>query len=70
MAKFSQNKDLKIFLLSTGNKVLVEASPYDKVWGVGLTKQDENITDPNNWLGINLLGFALMTVRDMLRHSH
>lgn len=64
--KFSQNKELKEFLLSTNDAVLVEASPYDKVWGVGLKRDDIKINNPNKWQGENLLGFALMEVREKL----
>lgn len=66
LAKFSQHNELKAFLLATGNRVLVEASPVDKIWGVGLAKDDENIANPLNWNGLNLLGFALMVIRDSL----
>lgn len=62
--KFQQNPDLKEFLLATKNKILVEASPYDKIWGVGLREEDDAILDQNNWKGTNLLGKALMKVRD------
>lgn len=64
--KFSQNKELKEFLLSTNDAVLVEASPYDKVWGVGLKRDDIKINNPNKWQGENLLGFAIMEVREEL----
>lgn len=66
LAKFSQHAELKAFLLNTGNRVLVEASPYDKIWGVGLSKDDDKIANPLQWNGLNLLGFALMDVRDKL----
>ncbi|MBC6109914.1 NADAR family protein [Pedobacter sp. CCM 8938] len=62
--KFSQNEDLKSFLLQTKNKVLVEASPVDLIWGIGLAEDDFNARIPKNWKGENLLGFALMEVRD------
>lgn len=65
--KFSQNADLRKFLLSTDNKIIVEASPYDTIWGVGMKKTDPNIIVPSQWRGINLLGFILMEVRDILR---
>lgn len=65
--KFAQNEDLKTFLLNTKQRVLVEASPVDEIWGVGLSKNSNKINDPNNWRGLNLLGFALMEVRDILK---
>ncbi|UDN36053.1 NADAR family protein [Proteus vulgaris] len=66
IAKFSQNNALGTFLISTGNRVLVEASPVDKIWGVGLSEQDKEISNPLLWNGLNLLGFALMKVRSVL----
>ncbi len=66
-AKFSQNERLKQFLLSTGDKVLVEASPYDGIWGIKLKESDPQALNPNYWKGTNHLGFALMQVRDMLK---
>lgn len=62
-AKFAQNPELSLFLSQTGSRVLVEASPVDRVWGIGLAQDDEKATNPNLWRGINLLGFALMQVR-------
>jgi len=67
IAKFSQNRDLRDFLLSTGDRVLVEASPVDSIWGIGLDKSEALLTGPDLWPGLNLLGFALMEVRDQLR---
>jgi ribA/ribD-fused uncharacterized protein len=66
LAKFSQNAALAAFLRSTGNQVLVEASPVDAVWGIGLAGDAPNAQDPNTWQGLNLLGFALGVVRDRL----
>lgn len=66
LAKFSQDENLKEFLLSTKGKILVEASPYDCVWGIGRGVNEEGIEDPKTWRGENLLGFALMEVRDTL----
>ncbi|MEY8758208.1 NADAR family protein [Chryseobacterium tongliaoense] len=65
--KFSQNQDLKDFLLSTGDKILVEASPYDRIWGIGMLESDPKVENPAHWKGENLLGFALMEVRDELK---
>jgi len=67
MAKFSQNHKLQAFLLSTGTEVLVEASPYDRVWGIGMVAQDERACNPLKWDGENKLGFALMVVRDAIK---
>lgn len=66
-AKFSQHKALGDFLLATGDRVLVEASPVDRIWGIGLAEDAENITNPLTWKGKNLLGFALMAVRERLK---
>jgi ribA/ribD-fused uncharacterized protein len=49
--------------------VLVEASPYDPIWGIGLKFDDERAKNPMNWLGQNLLGFSLMTVRHYLSRN-
>lgn len=65
--KFKQNSELKEFLLGTGNRVLVESSPVDKIWGIGLASDNQSIENPNLWRGLNLLGFALMEVRDQLQ---
>lgn len=62
--KFRQNEQLARFLRQTGNKILVEASPYDCVWGIGLSADTPSIYDPTTWRGTNLLGFSLMAVRD------
>jgi len=64
--KFSQDEDLKTFLINTKDKILVEASPVDKIWGIALAEDNEFIDNPLKWKGLNLLGFALMEVRDML----
>lgn len=64
--KFSQNPQLKEYLLQTNTRVLVEASPVDRIWGIGLAKDNRDVYDPSKWRGENLLGFALMEVRDHL----
>lgn len=66
-AKFGQHENLRQFLVQTGDQVLVEASPYDQVWGIGLGSNDKRVRNPNHWRGLNLLGFALMKVRDEFR---
>lgn len=65
--KFSQNKDLRNFLLATGDKLLVEASPYDTIWGIGMGQENKDCENPEKWKGKNLLGFALMEVREELK---
>ncbi len=67
--KFSQNEALKQFLLQTKNKIIVEASPVDPIWGIGLAEDNKDAQHPENWRGENLLGFALMEVRDKLRNE-
>jgi ribA/ribD-fused uncharacterized protein len=67
--KFGQNPLLKDYLLNTGNRVLVEASPLDPIWGIGLAKEHEHAEQPAFWKGQNLLGFALMAARDVLLSS-
>ena len=69
LAKFGQNDELWEFLRQTGEKVLVEASPLDKVWGIGLAQDDPRARDPKSWQGLNLLGFALMEAREILAGS-
>ncbi|MFD0688253.1 NADAR family protein [Actinomadura fibrosa] len=66
MAKFSQHPELRSYLLSTGDRVLVEASPLDRIWGIGLAADDERAERVADWRGLNLLGFALMEVRERL----
>jgi ribA/ribD-fused uncharacterized protein len=63
LAKFSQNPRLAAYLADTGDKVLVEASPLDRVWGIGLSAAHPDAGNPCRWRGLNLLGFALMEVR-------
>ena len=65
--KFGQNAELLNYLTSTGDLVLVEASPVDRIWGIGLAADDADATNPPQWRGDNLLGFALMRVRQRLR---
>ncbi len=67
LSKYSQNEAFKKELLETGDRILVEASPYDKIWGVGLHYTDDKILDEKNWQGKNLLGIALMNVRELLK---
>lgn len=66
VAKFSQNEKLSKWLRTTAPKILVEASPSDKIWGIGRGVSDPDAKDPSKWRGRNLLGFALTQVREEL----
>ena len=66
LAKFSQNKDLKEKLIGTDNAILAECAVKDQIWGIGLSMKDENRFNRSKWRGQNLLGYALMMVREEL----
>lgn len=68
--KFAQNRALRSVLLASNPTILVEASPWDRIWGVGLKADDPGIADPDRWRGLNLLGVTLMKVRDVLDPRH
>jgi ribA/ribD-fused uncharacterized protein len=63
VAKFGRDEALRAYLLGTARRVLVEASPLDRLWGIGLAADHDHATDPRHWRGLNLLGFALMEAR-------
>ena len=65
-AKFTQHEDLKQQLLATQDRIIVEASPYDRIWGIGLKEDDSRIHNPATWRGLNLLGFAITLVKQEL----
>lgn len=65
--KFRQNPGLADWLLTTGDAILVEASPRDTIWGIGMAASHPDVEHVDAWRGENLLGFALMEVRDRLR---
>ncbi len=67
IAKFEQNPALRRFLAASGERVLVEASPVDTIWGIGLAESDPKASDPNHWRGLNRLGFSLMRARQALQ---
>lgn len=66
LAKFRQNRDLRDYLVSTGDEILVEAAANDTVWGIGLHRDHPSIGDALNWRGLNLLGFALTHARAVI----
>ncbi|WP_018754291.1 NADAR family protein [Paenibacillus terrigena] len=66
LAKFSQNPQLGDYLKSTKNRILVEASPRDRIWGIGMGQSNPDAENPMKWRGRNLLGFALTEARDEL----
>ena len=63
VAKFGSSNELRDYLVGTGKRVLVEASPRDRIWGVGMGRDNPSIERPSAWRGRNLLGFALMQAR-------
>ncbi|MGA2496421.1 MAG: NADAR family protein [Tepidisphaeraceae bacterium] len=67
LAKYEQNAELCTILLATENRVIVEASPKDRVWGIGLSQSDPRALHPAQWLGTNWLGIAIMQARDEIR---
>lgn len=66
LAKFSQNEDLKKQLKATENCILAECAVKDKIWSIGLSMKDPNRFEIDKWNGQNLLGYALMMVRERL----
>jgi ribA/ribD-fused uncharacterized protein len=68
-AKFAQHPQMREYLLNTGDRVLVEASPRERIWGIGLGQTNPDAENPELWRGLNLLGFALMEGRARLRSS-
>ena len=67
VAKFSSTPKLREHLLATGQTILVEAAPRDQIWGIGLSLDSPAARDPTKWRGLNLLGFALVRARGILR---
>ena len=67
--KFTSFPMLRDKLISTKNAILVEAAPYDRIWGVGMRSNDPNIRVPKKWKGQNILGFTLMNVRENISHT-
>ncbi len=68
-AKFGQNAELQELLLSTGDAILLAASPYGRIWGIGIGCEEAMAGGVEQWRGENLLGCALMQVRNYLRET-
>lgn len=68
-AKFTQNQGLMAALVATGNKIFVEASPYDLIWGIGMGEDENGVDDPMNWRGQNLLGWVITLVKQELQNQ-
>ncbi len=64
MYKFKHNAHLLESLMNTSGTILVEASPYDKVWGIGLAESDDRCLYQEDWQGVNWLGYTLTNLRD------
>ena len=69
LAKFSQNEEMHLALIQTGDRRLAEASPHDALWGIGLSAHDPRASSPDSWCGQNLLGQALEHAREILRRD-
>lgn len=69
LAKFSSDPELKAYMMYSGDKEIVEASPYDTIWGIGMGEGDPNRFDRSKWRGTNWLGEVLMQIRDTLKNS-
>ena len=69
LAKFSQNEEMRLALIQTGDHRLAEASPHDTLWGIGLSARDPRASSTDSWCGQNLLGQALENAREILRRD-
>ena len=68
MAKFTQSKELNEMIMNTRNRIIVEASPLDGIWGIKMAEDNEDAADVSKWGGTNYLGFALMNVRETIKN--
>jgi len=69
LAKFNQNTQLRDQLKKTEDSIIVEASPMDRIWGIGLSINNPKSLVQDQWRGQNLLGKVLMRVRDTIQNS-
>ena len=65
--KFTQNENLKKLLLDTEDSILAEGAVNDRIWGIGLSMKDSNRLESEKWRGQNLLGYAMMMVRNWIK---
>jgi ribA/ribD-fused uncharacterized protein len=70
LAKFTQNLNFKDELMKTGDKEIVEASPYDAIWGIGMGVDHADIMDKSKWQGTNWLGEAIIRVRETINNNN
>ena len=70
LAKFSQNVEMLERLLATGDEMIAECAVKDRIWGIGLSMNDDRRLDKSQWRGQNLLGYTLMMARDRLRRDN
>jgi ribA/ribD-fused uncharacterized protein len=68
-AKFTQNPEMRKELMATGDLEIVEASPFDKIWGIGLSEDDPRAWDKSTWQGTNWLGIEIMRVRETIKNE-
>lgn len=69
LEKYRQNLELRELLLGTVDAMFVECSPYDKIWGIGMSGDHEDVLDSSKWLGLNLLGKVLDEVKGIIRNE-
>jgi ribA/ribD-fused uncharacterized protein len=69
LAKFTQNPEMKAELIASGDREIVEASPEDKIWGIGMHETHPDILDKSKWKGTNWLGIAIMKVRKTINET-
>ena len=69
LAKFSQNEEMRLALIQTGDRRLAEASPHDTLWGIGLSARHSRASSPDSWCSQNLLGQTLENAREFFRRD-
>jgi ribA/ribD-fused uncharacterized protein len=67
LEKFTQNSAIKKELMGTGDRLMVEASPFDEIYGIKMAENDFGVEDQKNWKGTNFLGIAITKVKNKLQ---